>query len=140
MASLPVFQSSHPNFISEQHVSINSHQGIMQSKVCLKVWKKGLSQTVYTDTRLFHYVSHLWQIIIMLLTEPVPDPREGQKGHMPPPPLPRKRPQGILCPWKKEVIIDLITPKASCEKLLSVRVAHSDLILTRLQSVKMVGH
>ena len=75
----------------------------------------------------------------MLLTEPVPDPREGQKGHMHPL-LPRKRPQGIPCPWKKEVIIDLITPKASCEKLLPVRVAHSDLILTRLQSVKMVGH
>ena len=60
----------------------------MQSKVCLKVGKKGLSQTVYTDTtcRLFHYVSHLWQIITMLLTEPMPDPREGQKGHMPPSP------------------------------------------------------
>ena len=93
---------------------------------------------------LKHYIpildcfSYLCQKIIMLLIEPGPDPREGQKGHMPPPPPP---PQGIPCSRKeKKLLIDLITPKASCEKMVPVRVVHSDLILARLQSVQMVGH
>ena len=66
----------------------------------------------------------------------VPDPR-GKRGHMPPPP---KRPQGIPCPQKNKLIIDLMTPKASCKKMVPVRVANSNLIPTQLQSVKMVGH
>ena len=60
----------------------------------------------------------------------------GAKGaHAPP-----KRPQGIPCPQeKKKLIIDLMTPKASCKKVVPVRVAHSNPIPTRLQSVKMVA-
>ena len=39
----------------------------------------------------------------------------GAKGaHAPP--LPPKRPQGIPCPQKKKLIIDLMIPKASCKK------------------------
>ena len=65
----------------------------------------------------------------------VPDPRGGGGGggakgaHAPP-----KRPQGIPCPpGKKLIIIDLMTPKASCQKKkVPVRVAHSKPIPTRL--------
>ena len=63
----------------------------------------------------------------------------GQKGHMRPPPPPR--PQSIPCPQKKvKLSIDLVTPKASYKKVLPVRFAHSNLIPTRSQSVKVVGH
>ena len=34
------------------------------------------------------------------------------------------------------LIIDLMTPKASCKKMVPVRVAHSNPIPTRLQSAK----
>ena len=56
----------------------------------------------------------MWDLIVS-----VPDPSGegggGQKGHMPPPPPP-KRPQGIPCPQKKKLNIDLMTLKASCKK------------------------
>ena len=58
----------------------------------------------------------------------VPDPRGGQKGHMPPEATTRH----TLPPGKK-LIIDIMTPKASCKKMVSVRVAHSNPIPTRLQ-------
>ena len=76
----------------------------------------------------------------MLLIEPVPDPREGQKGHMPPPPAGSDHKAYLAPGKKKKLMIDLITPKASCEKMVPVRVVHSDLIFARLQSVQMVGH
>ena len=70
----------------------------------------------------------------------------GQKGHMPapppppPPPPPPKRPQGIPCPQKK-VNFRSYDPKiVTKKKMAPVRVAHSNPIPTRLQSVKMVGH
>ena len=60
---------------------------------------------------------------------PVPDPRGGGKGGTCPPPMPPR----------KKLIIDLMTPKASCKKMVPARVAHSNPIPTRLQSVKMVA-
>ena len=67
-------------------------------------------------------------------SETVPDPKGGvQKGHIPPPP-PKSDTKAYLAPRKK-LIIHLITAK-----VVPVRVAHSNLIPTRIQSVKMVGH
>ena len=104
--------------------------------------EKGLSQTLYTDTRLFllslsknNYVTYRARA----------GPKGGTKGAHAPTPLPPP-PAGsdhkaYLAPGKKKkLMIDLITPKASCEKMVPVRVVHSDLILARLQSVQMVGH
>ena len=61
----------------------------------------------------------------ILNVDAVPDPRGGGKRGTCPPPPP-KWPQGIPCPQKKKLIFDLMTPKASCEKMVPVRVAHSN--------------
>ena len=72
----------------------------------------------------------------------MPDPKGGGGGggakgaHAPPEATTRH----TLAPEKK-LFFDLMTPKASCKKKkVPVRVAHSNPIPTRLQSVKMVGH
>ena len=63
----------------------------------------------------------------------------GAKGAHAPPPPPEATTRHTLPPGKK-LIIDLMTPKASCKKMVPVRVANSNPIPTRLQSVKMVEH
>ena len=60
----------------------------------------------------------------------------GQKGHIPPPP--HEVTTRHTLPPEKKLIIDLMTPKASCKNGNSV--SCSNQIPTRLQSVKMVGH
>ena len=63
-------------------------------------------------------------------------PKGGQKGHMPP----RSDHKAYLAPRKK-VNFGAHDPKSVMQKkMVPVRVAHSNPVPTRLQSVKMVGH
>ena len=67
----------------------------------------------------------------------VPDPRGGKRGTCPPEVTTRH-----TLPPEKKSSFDLMPQKrhAKKKKMVPVRVAHSNPIPTRLQSVKMVGH
>ena len=87
-------------------------------------------------------ISRLWSIVCKIWAYPdfdqsftrfaVPDPRGGGKRGTCPPEATTRH----TLPPEKKLIIELMTPKASCKKkMVLVRVAHSIPIPTRLQSV-----
>ena len=81
------------------------------------------------DTNLQFCLIHYWHLVKHICSAG-PKGGGGKRAH-----APRSDHKTYLAPRK-----NLMTPKASCKKMVPVRVAHSNPIPTRLQSVKMVGH